>query len=57
MCYVRYKMNEAKIRHGIHIRNTSKVYMFSSLGRYVICYLYRLIHTCIVLCFVLLRLF
>ena len=57
MCYVRYKMNEAKIRHWIHIRNTSKVYIFSSLGRYVICYLYRLIHTCIVLCFVLLRLF
>ena len=31
--------------------------MCSSLSRYVICYLYRLIHTCIVLCFVLLRLF
>ena len=57
MCYVRYRMNEAKIRRVIYICNTSKVHMSSSLSRYVICYLYRLIHTCIVLCFVLLRLF
>ena len=54
MCYVRYRMNEAKIRRVIYICNTSKVHMCSSLSRYVICYLYQLIH--VVLCFVLLQL-
>ena len=55
MCYVRYRMNEAKIRRVIYICNTSEVHMCSSLSRYVICYLYQLIH--VVLCFVLLRSF
>ena len=49
VCYVRYRMNEAKIRHGICICNTSTPYMCSILRRYVICYLYQLIH--VVLCF------
>ena len=53
MCYVRYRMNEAKIWHGVYVCNTSEVYLCSSLSRYMICYLYRLIH--VVLCFVLLR--
>ena len=51
ICYVRYRMNGAKIRHGIYICNTSTKYMCSVLSRYVIhvCYLYHLIH---MLCFV-----
>ena len=48
MCYVRYRMNEAKIWHIMDICNTSKYYMCSVLSRYVICYLYQLIH--VVLC-------
>ena len=55
VCYVRYRMNEAKIRHGICICNTSTPYMCSVLSRYVICYLYQLMH--VVLCFALLRSF
>ena len=54
MCYARYRMNDAKIRHGIYICNTSTWYMCSVLNRYMICYLYQLIH--VVLCFVLLQL-
>ena len=55
MCYARYRMNDAKIRHGIYICNTSTWYMCSVLNRYMICYLYQLIH--VVLCFVLLQAF
>ena len=51
VCYVRYRMNEAKIRYGINMCSTSTPYMCSVLSRYVICYLYQLIH--VVLCFVL----
>ena len=55
ICYVRYRLNEAKIWYEINICNTSTPYMCSVLSRYVICYLYQLIH--VVLCFVLLRSF
>ena len=55
ICYVRYRMTEAKMWHGMDICNTSKMYMCSVLSRYVMCYLYQLIH--VVLCFVLLRSF
>ena len=49
MCYVRYRMNEAKIWYGMDICNASTPYMCSVLSRCVICYLYQLIH--VVLCF------
>ena len=54
MCYVRYRANEANIWYGMDIYNTSTSYMCSVLSRYVICYLYQLVH--VVLCFVLLQL-
>ena len=54
MCYVRYRLNEAKIWYEINICDTSTPYMCSVLSRYVICYVNQLIH--VVLCFVLLQL-